>query len=810
MAAPPYVSTWFAARDWTMLPHQQAMIDRFRARQSTLLIAPTGCGKTLAGLLPSVIDIHETGASGLHTLYLSPLKALTYDIERNLGRPIAEMNLAVRVETRTGDTPSHRRQRQRAKPPHILLTTPESLMLMLSYDDAPRLFGGLRAVVVDEVHNLAASKRGDLVQLALAQLAVLAPDMVRIGLSATVADEPTHCAWLGPAGRPADLLKAGLAPAAEIALLPTRRPVPCAGFMGKYAVPEIYAAIRAARTTLVFVNTRAQAELLFRFLWDVNDEGLPIALYHGSLDKEKRHRTEAMMAAGKLRAVVCTSALELGIDWGDVDLVIQLGAPKGVSRLLQRIGRSNHRLGAPSAAFLIPSNRFEILECTAAIRAVAAGAQDGDAPGRGGDDVLAQFIMNLACSAPVVPEHLFRIVTAAHGYRDLDRDRFMKIFRFVENGGYVLQAYERYTRLAAHEEGGYAPVSAAIVQRHRQNIGVIVEAARLKVRKLFKRGGRVIGEVEEAFAQQLTVGDSFAFAGETLEFVGVRDMFLEARASTAREPKVPAYAGGQMPLSTFLAGSVRELLEDPALGEISAEMADWVGLQRQFSVLPGRDHLLIESFPRRRVSFLVAYTFEGRKANQTLGMLLTRRMERLGLQPLSFTVTDYGLAICSLKRVNAHHVAALIDETILTEELEAWITNSPMLKRSFRRIAVVAGLTEQQSLGTRKTMKQVTFSTDLIYDVLMKFEPDHILLAMARQDAERELLDLDRLADFLTRYRSRVLFKSLPRPSPFAIPVILDVRTERVNGEGMEALLLQDAREIDAETLMNDVRADCA
>ena len=516
------------------------------------------------------------------------------------------------------------------------------------------------------------------------------------------------------------------------------------------------------------------------------------------------------MAAGRLRAVVTTSALELGIDWGDVDLVIQLGAPKGVSRLLQRIGRSNHRLGVPSRALLVPSNRFEILECMAAIQAISAGALDGETPGAGADDVLAQFIMNFACSGPIVPEDLFRVVASAHGYRGLAFDHFLRIFRFVENGGYVLKAYERYTRLAQQDDGTYVPVSAAMVQRHRQNIGVIVEAARLKVRKLFKRGGRVIGEVEEAFAQQLSVGDTFAFAGETLEFVGVRDLFLEAKAATSRDAKVPAYAGGQMPLSTFLARGVRLLLEDSRLAQTSTEIAEWVGLQRQFSVLPCHDQLLIESFPRRELHYLVFYSFEGRKANQTLGMLVTRRMERLGLQPLSFTVTDYGLAVCSLRPVDVEHVGTLLGETILTDDLEAWITGSPMLKRSFRRIAVVAGLTEQQASGTRKTMKQVTFSTDLIYDVLMKFEPGHILLTMARQDAERELLDLERLSGFMAQYRGRTVFKRLPRPSPFSIPVILDVRTERINGEGVAALLLQEAHEVEAEALMRDVRADCA
>jgi ATP-dependent Lhr-like helicase len=374
----------------------------------------------------------------------------------------------------------------------------------------------------------------------------------------------------------------------------------------------------------------------------------------------------------------------------------------------------------------------------------------------------------------------------------------------------VLKAYERYTRLAMLDDGAYVPVSQDTVRRHRQNIGVIVEAPRLKVKKLFKRGGRIIGEVEESFAQHLTPGDSFAFAGETLEFVGVREMFLEARASAARVAKVPAYAGGQMPLSTFLADGVRALLEAPSFVDMSEDMAEWIDLQRRISRIPDRHHLLIESFPRRSVFYLVLYTFEGRPANQTLGMLLTRRMEHLQLQPMSFTVTDYGLAIGSLRRVEEHHVAALISAEVLDAELEAWIMESPMLKRSFRRIAVIAGLTEQQTLGTRKTMKQVTFSTDLIYDVLLKHEPGHVLLGMARKDAERELLDLGRLRGFLAAFRERVLFMALSLPSPFAVPVILDVRTERVNGTGLDALLEQEANEVDADALMAEIRAAVA
>ena len=380
---PPYVETWFASRGWRPHPYQSAMAEAFVNRRSTLLIAPTGGGKTLSGFLPSLIDCHENRPDGIHTLYVSPLKALTNDIERNLMRPIAEMALAVTVESRTGDTPQAKRARQRRSPPNIFLTTPESLMLMLSSPDASRLFSGLRAVIVDEAHSFAPSKRGDFTALALSRLSALSPHHVRTGLSATVADPQALAAWLGPVGSPAHLLQSGLPVKPDIRILePEGVRMPYGGFMARYAVPEIYNAIRQAGTSIVFVNTRAQAELMLQMLWDANEENLPIAVYHGSLSREQRRRTEAMMAAGKIRSVVATAALELGIDWGDVDLVIQVAAPKGVSRLLQRVGRSNHRLDIPSRALLVPANRFEALECRAALTAIGQGQLDGEAPGR--------------------------------------------------------------------------------------------------------------------------------------------------------------------------------------------------------------------------------------------------------------------------------------------------------------------------------------------------------------------------------------------------------------------------------------------
>ncbi len=783
------------------------MVEAFASRQSTLLIAPTGGGKTMAGFLASLLDIHQNNPKGLHTLYISPLKALTYDIERNLMQPVTQMGLNVTIDSRTGDTPSHRRVRQRKKPPHILLTTPESLMLMLSYADAADMFKSLKLVIIDEVHSFASTKRGDFAALALARLRTLAPDHIRFGLSATVAEPDKLAAWLGPTGHPASVVKVEQTTLPVVKLLKTKGRLPYGGFMARYAVPDIYEAIQKAKTSILFVNTRAQAELMFQMLWDANVDALPIGIYHGSLTKEQRRKTEMMMAAGKLRAIIATAALELGIDWGDVDLVLHVGAPKGVSRLLQRIGRSNHRMDEPSRAFLIPANHFEVLECQSAIHAIEAGKLDGEPFLPGSLDVIVQYIINCACNAPVAPDELYHEILTASPYAHVERRLFEKLFQFAIDGGYVLKAYDRYARLIFDEQGRYAIASRAVAARHRQNIGVIIEAARLRVLRLTKKRGRVIGEVEESFAQGLAPGDTFFFAGEVLEFIRVRDMFLEARPSKAREPKIPSYAGGNMPLSTFLAESVRHLLHEPEQWKHLPKTAvEWLELQKEFSTLPGTGRLLIEHFPYYNRFVTMVYTFEGRKANQTLGMLITRRMERLGLKPLSFSVTDYALSLINLEPVLPEQCDALLDPEIVFGELEEWLMESPMLRRSFRRVATITGLTEQRNNGARKSMKQVTFSTDLIYDVLRRYEPDHILLKVTRDDAERELLDVSRLTDFLIRYQGKTDFQRFERPTPMAIPILFDVRREAVKGAAIEQLLEQASMQEQAEHLMEDIR----
>ncbi|MCW2246101.1 ATP-dependent Lhr-like helicase [Azospirillum fermentarium] len=798
---PPNILGWFRTRGWEPHAHQIAMVQAAADGASSLLIAPTGGGKTLAGFLATLIELSERPRDGLHTLYISPLKALAVDVQRNLEIPAAEMRLPIRAETRTGDTPEAKRRRQRAHPPHILMTTPESLALLLSYPDAGDIFRPLRAVIVDELHALAGTKRGDLLALGLARLGRLAPAARRVGLSATVA-EPAHLlAWLSRTGH-ADggdvrLIQGRAGAEPRVDILDTRERLPWAGHMAMHALKEVYEEIRRHRTVLVFVNTRAQAELVFQALWRINDDTLPIALHHGSLAPEQRRKVEAAMARGDLRAVVATSSLDMGIDWASVDLVVQMGAPKGASRLVQRIGRANHRLDDPSRALLVPGNRFEVLECRAAADAVRDHTLDGDPPRPGGLDVLAQHILGMGCATPFDADGLYEEVVSAAPYAGLPRDDFDDVLDFVATGGYALGSYDRFRRLAQREDGRWAVASVQVTRQYRLNAGTIVQEPMLRVRL---NRGPVLGEVEEYFIQGLTPGDTFAFAGQIVTFVGVREMEAVVSKGGSGDPAVPVYAGGRLPLSTHLAERVRGLLADPAAWDgLPEAVREWLRLQRWRSVLPGRDGLLVETFPHRGKRFLVAYAFEGRNAHQTLGMLLTRRMERLGAGPLGFVATDYVLAVWSLR--TPPDMDALFDQDMLGDDLEEWMDESSMLRRTFRNVALITGVIDRRHPGQEKTGRQVTFSSDLIYDVLRRHDPGHVLLRATRADAAGGLTDVRRLSDFLARVRGRIVTKDLDRISPLAVPVILEIGRERVAGSATDELLEQAAAELVAEAM---------
>ena len=836
---PEAFTRWFAKRGWAPRAHQLELLAKAQAGRSTLLIAPTGAGKTLAGFLPTLVELSERVAAekkvvstgrglarsgGLHTLYISPLKALAVDIARNLETPVAEMGLPVRIETRTGDTPASKRMRQRKDPPDILLTTPEQLSLLLSTADGPYLFSTLRRVVLDELHSLVMSKRGDLLSLDLARLFRMAPQLTTVGLSATVAEPADLCRYLVPqpigGTAEADLVIAASGAAPHVTMLDSKEHVPWAGHSARHSLPEIYELLKRHKTTLVFVNTRMQAEMIFQELWGINDDNLSIALHHGSLDVGQRRKVEDAMAAGLLRAVVCTSSLDLGIDWGDIDLVINVGAPKGSSRLLQRIGRANHRMDEPSRGVLVPANRFEVLECTAAIAAVAENAQDTPPLRTGGLDVLAQHILGCACGEPFFADELYDEIRQAAPYAALSRKDFDDALDFVATGGYALKVYERFAKIRQTADGRWRIAHPRVAQSYRMNVGTIVEADMLKVRLVrargarggptgsIGRGGKMLGQVEEYFIETLTPGDTFVFSGEILRYEAIVENEVYVSRAQDKDPKIPSYEGGKFPLSTYLAERVRNLIATPsAWSAFPKQVHDWLDIQKYRSLIPNASDLLVETFPRADKNYLVCYPFEGRLAHQTLGMLLTRRLERARMRPLGFVANEYALAVWGLGdpagaiRRGELSLEALFDQDMLGDDLEAWLAESALMKRAFRTCAIIAGLIERRYPGQEKTRRQMTISTDLIYDVLRKHQADHVLLRAARADAATGLLDIKRLGTMLSRVHGRIVHKPLERVSPLAVPVLLEIGREMVYGEASDVLLAEAEADLVKEAM---------
>ncbi|WP_282120048.1 ligase-associated DNA damage response DEXH box helicase [Ruegeria atlantica] len=787
---PPRITDWFDAKGWSIHPHQQEMFDR-AADPATLLIAPTGGGKTMAGFLPTLAELAENDRPGLHTLYVSPLKALAADIRRNLRGPADDIGLPIRIEDRTGDTSATQKKRQRVDPPHILLTTPESLALLTSYEDAPRMFAGVQRVIVDEIHALAESKRGDQLMLALARLQSLCPDLRRVGLSATVEDPDAIAQFLARHPDPCKIIQADPGPDPDIQMLETQEMPPWSGGGAAYSIPAVLDQIKQHKTTLIFHNTRAQAEIFFHNIWLANDDGLPIGIHHGSLDRQQRERVEAAMVRGDLRAIVCTGSLDLGIDWGDVDLVIQIGAPKNVKRLVQRIGRANHRYNAPSKALLVPANRFEVVECVAALEAAKAHDLDGEPRGPGPRDVLCQHMLIAAAAGPFDADALFTEMTAAGPYSDLSRAEFDACLDFCATGGYALRAYDRWQRLLQRPDGKWQLRDPRATQRIRMNLGTIQDTDTLKVRLKRNRGGKPLGEVEEAFAASLTPGDTFLIGGQIVRYEGLREMVVEVSRRADKKPKIATFSGTKFATSTQLSDRILRMFAQPEWPQLPAHTAEWLALQRDMSRLPQRDRLLIESFPNDGREHLCVYGFAGRNAQQTLGLLLTKRMEETGLAPLGFVATDYATLIWGLDAVTDPSPLLQLDK--LRDGLETWLAGNAVMKRTFRASATIAGLIERNTGGQRKSGRQATFSSDILYDTLLKYDPNHLLMQITREEAMRGLVDFGRIETMIERIGDRIDLVRLDRVSPLAAPLFLEVGKVPVKGAAEERLLAEES-----------------
>ena len=792
-ALPQKFQNWINKRNWGLHTHQIDVLTN-SDRKSQLLIAPTGSGKTLSGFLPTLIELDRVNFSGLHTVYVSPLKALAADIKRNLMIPIEEMGLNIKVEDRTGDTTAKTKRRQRIDPPQILLTTPESLALLISFPEANALFANLERIIIDEIHALVENKRGHQLLLAISRLQSISKNLRKLALSATV-DHPQEIAgFISENDNNCPIIFAEPGPDPNISMLQTTASPPWSGAGATYAVPDVLEQISKHKTTLIFHNTRAQAEIFFHNLWLNNQDNLPVAIHHGSLDLAQRKRVEAAITEGELRAVVCTGTLDLGIDWNEVDLVIQVGAPKNIKRLVQRIGRANHTYNTPSKAIIVPANKFEIVECQAALEAVRDKDLDGEPIASGSLDVLCQHILLVACSGKILPAKLFEEIKQIGAYKNLTHEEFKECMGFCIDGGYALNRYEQWHRLKLDPSGNLILRDPRIANKIRMNVGTIQDTETLKVRTHRRSGGKPLGEIEEAFAASLTKGDTFLIGGKIVRFESLREMIVEVTHNANKQPKIATFMGTKFATSTKLSDRILDSFENQSWKDLPADTVNWLNKQKEFSQLPVRNSLLIETFFRKSRHYLVVYGFAGRNANQTLGLILSKKLEELNLAPLGFVANDYATLIWGLEKVE--NPIQLFKFSEIELGLDKWFSGNALMKRTFKAVASVSGLIDRNLPGLRKSGRQTTFSSDILYDTLVKYDPTHLLLKITKDEAMKGLIDFSRIEEMFERVDDNIIHKNLPHVSPLAAPMLLEVGTIPIEGQARELLLKNEANSL--------------
>ena len=792
-ALPQKFQNWINKRNWGLHTHQIDVLTN-SDRKSQLLIAPTGSGKTLSGFLPTLIELDRVNFSGLHTVYVSPLKALAADIKRNLMIPIEEMGLNIKVEDRTGDTTAKIKRRQRIDPPQILLTTPESLALLISFPEANALFANLERIIIDEIHALVENKRGHQLLLAISRLQSISKNLRKLALSATV-DHPQEIAgFISENDNNCPIIFAEPGPDPNISMLHTTASPPWSGAGATYAVPDVLEQISKHKTTLIFHNTRAQAEIFFHNLWLNNQDNLPVAIHHGSLDLAQRKRVEAAITEGELRAVVCTGTLDLGIDWNEVDLVMQVGAPKNIKRLVQRIGRANHTYNTPSKAIIVPANKFEIVECQAALEAVRDKDLDGEPIASGSLDVLCQHILLVACSGKILPAKLFEEIKQIGAYKNLTHEEFKECMGFCIDGGYALKRYEQWHRLKLDHSGNLILRDPRIANKIRMNVGTIQDTETLKVRTHRRSGGKPLGEIEEAFAASLTKGDTFLIGGKIVRFESLREMIVEVTHNANKQPKIATFMGTKFATSTKLSDRILDSFENQSWKDLPADTVNWLNKQKEFSQLPVRNSLLIETFFRKSRHYLVVYGFAGRNANQTLGLILSKKLEELNLAPLGFVANDYATLIWGLEKVE--NPIQLFKFSEIELGLDKWFSGNALMKRTFKAVASVSGLIDRNLPGLRKSGRQTTFSSDILYDTLVKYDPTHLLLKITKDEAMKGLIDFSRIEEMFKRVDDNIIHKNLPHVSPLAAPMLLEVGTIPIEGQARELLLKNEANSL--------------
>ena len=795
---------WFAARGWQPFGFQREVWAEMVAGRSGLLHATTGAGKTYAVWFGALAR-GEPERTALQVLWITPMRALASDTLKAITAPLADLAPAWSAGLRSGDTPAAERARQDRRMPTVLVTTPESLSLMLTREHARDELAGVHTVIVDEWHELLGNKRGVQVQLALARLARWNPALVCWGLSATLGnlDEAARV-LVGPAAAEPALVRGRLDKALVIDTLLPANPgrFSWAGHLGAQMLEPLVAELSTVSTALVFTNTRSQAEIWFQLLLNARpDWAGEIALHHGSLDKTVRAWVEAALKAGSLRAVVATSSLDLGVDFLPVERVLQVGSAKGVARLLQRAGRSGHQPGRPSRITLVPTNTLELVEAAAARRAAQAGRIEKREPPEQPLDVLVQHLVTVALGGGFSADALYEEVRGAWSYRALSRESFDWALAFVERGGASLGAYPEYHRVQ-QVDGLWRVPDRGIARRHRLAVGTIVSDASMQVKWLT---GGTIGTIEEGFIARLNKGDCFVFAGRVLEYLRTQDMAAYVRKAPRNKGVVPVWGGGKMPLSTEMADAVLELMQGAAQGdffepELQAAQA-MLATQARLSRLPTPATLLAERYTSREGHHLYLYPFAGRNVHIGLAGLLAWRLSKGQPNTFSLSVNDYGLELLSALPValDALHDLSLFSPTGLRADVLASLNSGELAQRRFREIARVAGLVFSGYPGAPKSMKQLQASSSLFYEVFRKYDAGNLLLGQAEQEVLSLELDLPRLAQALKRMASRRLeLVELAMPSPLSLPLMVERFREQLTTEKLSARLDRMLAEMNA------------
>ncbi|MBT8285009.1 MAG: ligase-associated DNA damage response DEXH box helicase [Flavobacteriaceae bacterium] len=793
---------WFQEQGWSPFPFQRKTWNAYLEGKNGLLNAPTGSGKTYALWFPIVLEyLREQKVSGakhkkgLKAVWITPLRALSQEIRQSAERIISDLDLPLTVGIRTGDTSTKERSRQRRTMPDLLITTPESLQLLLATKGYDKMFRGCKAIVVDEWHELLGTKRGVQMELGLSRIKSLAPELRIWGISATIGNlEQARQVLLGPESKALSnsvMIRASLNKKINvISIIPDEiETFPWRGHLGLRLLDRVIPIINNSKTTLLFTNTRSQCEIWYQKILEKHPElAGDMAMHHGSINKDTRIWVEEAIRNEELKAVVCTSSLDLGVDFAPVETVIQIGGPKGVARFMQRAGRSGHQPGKESVIYFLPTHAIELVEASALQQAVIKQAVEDRIPYLNSFDVLVQYLITLAVSDGFYPAEIYPEIKSTFCYQGITEDEWRWLINFVVMGSQSLQSYDEYKKVEVSEEGKLQVNNRGIAMRHRFQIGTIVGDAHLTVR--YQKGG-YIGSIEEYFISKLSPGDVFTFAGRNLEFIRIKEMQALVRNSKKKTSKVPSWMGGRLTLSAQMSQLLREELYSANLpvtkqSEAIQCLAPIFNRQEEESIVPGPDEFLIESFKTRDGYHHIFYPFEGRFVHEAMGSLLGYRVSLLSPITFSLAFNDYGFELLSDQEID---IQAIIDNDLfspayLLDDLQKSLNSTEMARRKFRDIAVISGLVFTGYPDKGVKMKHLQSSSQLLFEVFKDYEPDNLLYLQAYRETFEHQLEEGRLRLALERIGSQnIVWKRCKRPTPFSFPIITDRLREKMSSE---------------------------